>query len=457
MSLLDKALNTLKVSKRQFSTVAKPDFSSTVGRGLFHAYPAFRESILALDVVYEKEMGESLMKMTGLFSAGGASALPSIWPAIVTPPAIAMIQLALVDLLRSINVHPDIVIGHSAGETAMLYASGAASKEFAFSLAIARGRAMQFIEEAGGAMAALSCSPSVAISIIIEVSGGASKSLDIACYNAPEAVTIAGREDLVDLAVLAAEKQGLFARKLRTRVAVHSRLMDECKSQYKSLVEDVFCSYGQEVKPSKMTYSTLTGQLWNVPFTAEYFWNSARHPVLFSNAVTEVLKAHPNATFLEISPHPVLSSYIRAMGARKNAIICPMERPKVPRKHHETLVFLTMVGQLLLKGFNTIDFVTLNGFHSVPRVSSGLLDYPFTKKQVPFLPEQTSPVQRQSKQSTTTQVRTYKINSQTHPELAEHVIKGEPIMPAAGFIDMVGASVSLRKLISRMTPFSSGF
>ena len=33
-----------------------------------------------------------------------------------------------------------------------------------------------------------------------------------------------------------------------------------------------------------------------------------------------------------------------------------------------------------------------------------------------------------------------KINSQTHPALAEHVIKGEPIMPAAGFIEMVRGS-----------------
>ena len=32
------------------------------------------------------------------------------------------------------------------------------------------------------------------------------------------------------------------------------------------------------------------------------------------------------------------------------------------------------------------------------------------------------------------------LSAQTHPGLAQHVIKGEPIMPAAGFIEMVRGS-----------------
>lgn len=391
-----------------------------------------------MDEVYKQEVGESFLETTGLFtSAQPPSSLSSTWPASVTLPAMAMIQLALVDLLQSINVFPDIVIGHSAGETAMLYANGAASKQFALSLAIARGRAMHSVEEAGGSMAALSCSPSVAMSIIIDVSGGASNGLEIACYNASEAVTIAGREDLVDLAVLAAEKQGIFARKLRTRVAVHSHLMDVCQSQYGALVEDVFSRHAQIVEPTKTTYSTLTGQLWNGPFTADYYWNSARNPVLFSNVISELLRDYPNATFLEISPHPVLSSYVRAMGAHNNTIICPMQRPKVPRNFHETSVFLSMVGQLLLKGYNMIDFVSLNGFRVVPRVSLDLLEYPFTKKHIPFLPEQSSSDLQQNKGMISKYPKVFKINGQTHPELTQHVIIGEPIMPAAAFIEMV--------------------
>lgn len=416
-----------------------------MGRELFQSYQAFRESILAMDDFYKREVGESFLRTTGLFGPTETPmSLSATWPISVTLPAMVMIQLALVDLLRSINVYPGIVIGHSAGETAMLHASGAASKEFAVSLAVARGKAMHSVEEAGGSMAALSCGPSEAMCIIIEVSGGASNGLEIACYNAMEAVTIAGREDLVDLAVLAAEKQGIFARKLHTRVAVHSHLMDVCQSHYKTLVEDVFNRHGQTLKPTKVTYSTLTGQLWNGPFTADYYWNSARKPVLFSNAVSELLKDHPNATFLEISPHPVLSSYVRSMGVRKDTIVCPMERPKVPRDFHETSVFLSMVGQLLLKGYNMIDFVTLNGFRVVPRVLQDLLEYPFTKKRIPYMSEQPSPDPQPSKETLNSYPKVYNVNGQTHPELTQHVIIGEPIMPAAAFIEMVceDASVS---------------
>ena len=45
-------------------------------------------------------------------------------------PAITMLQLALVDALAAAGVAPDAVIGHSAGETAVLAASGSASLAF---------------------------------------------------------------------------------------------------------------------------------------------------------------------------------------------------------------------------------------------------------------------------------------------------------------------------------------
>jgi hypothetical protein len=31
-----------------------------------------------------------------------------------------------------------------------------------------------------------------------------------------------------------------------------------------------------------------------------------------------------------------------------------------------------------------------------------------------------------------------KLNRDTHPTLSEHVIRGEPIWPASGFLEMVG-------------------
>jgi acyl transferase domain-containing protein len=73
--------------------------------------------------------------------------------------------MALVDLLAVQGICPDLVFGHSAGEAAMLYASGAAPQELAMEIAVRRSQAMTSVEELGG-MAAVSCTPTVAREII---------------------------------------------------------------------------------------------------------------------------------------------------------------------------------------------------------------------------------------------------------------------------------------------------
>jgi acyl transferase domain-containing protein len=62
-------------------------------------------------------------------------------------PSITAVQCALFDLLCSFGLRPDVLIGHSAGETSLLYASGAGSKEMALEISIARGIAMTIVEE----------------------------------------------------------------------------------------------------------------------------------------------------------------------------------------------------------------------------------------------------------------------------------------------------------------------
>jgi acyl transferase domain-containing protein len=104
----------------------------TVGRGLYRTSRVFQEAVDALDAVFLQETGESLVNTYGLFDAKTPSkALVDIWPIAITLPAITMLQLALFDTLVHLGIKPDYVIGHSAGETAVMYASGAASREMA--------------------------------------------------------------------------------------------------------------------------------------------------------------------------------------------------------------------------------------------------------------------------------------------------------------------------------------
>jgi acyl transferase domain-containing protein len=103
------------------------------GRDLMTVYSAFRESIYDCDKVHKEYTGRSFLEETGLFvtDAPKSSLLAKNinWPANIISVAITFFQIALFDLFVSLGVKPDAIIGHSIGETAVLYTSGAMPRD----------------------------------------------------------------------------------------------------------------------------------------------------------------------------------------------------------------------------------------------------------------------------------------------------------------------------------------
>ncbi len=412
-----------------------------VGRELFKACAPFRESVLALDEVYASVTGHSLITSTGLFANGTEDAkasLGDIWPIAITLPALTLLQLALVDTLAAVGVSPDVVVGHSAGETAVLYASGAASKSAALELAIARGRALSLVEEAKGTMAACSCSVEDAQRIIDEVNMELGTGvLTIGCYNTPTAVTLSGAESHIDLAVAKASAAGIFARKLKTRVPVHSDMIELCHTTFDNLVGDVFSRHSVST-PRVTVYSTVTGHAFDRAFDAAYYWDGTLGPVRFEEAIQSLISTAKSATFVEIGPHPVLTPYLQAMsdGAESIAIACPLRRPRAPELGIEPFEFVTALGKLVVAGHNCVDFDVLYG--SAGAYTGPLPKYPFLLKSLPWFVETPEIVRQRQHRNGPMNYPQLQMNVHTHPGLADHVIKGASIMPAAGYIEMVG-------------------
>jgi acyl transferase domain-containing protein/aryl carrier-like protein len=411
-----------------------------MGRQLFATYPAFRKSVLELDVVFKARTGKSIIDAFGLFAdAPNAEALPEVWPIALILPSITLIQLALYDLFKSVGILPEVLIGHSAGETALLYASGAGSKEMALEIAIARGIAITIVEENGdGTMAAFSCSASDATDIINGVKEKLpNRTLEIACYNSETAVALAGHNDAIDAAVAAAKKLGIMARKIVTRAPIHSSLMDLCAKEFQESCEDVFRRYPGDHTPKIATLSTRTGQLLE-KFTPEYFWLNSRSAVEFVKAMGTLKEKFPSTIFVEMSPHPVLSAYVAELGIPQGNIVGPMRRSKAYAPYQEQIGFLTAVGQVVSSGYNGLDYNKINGRPTnSPTPRPKLPAYPLARKAVEFMPELSRVVYRQfAPRNGPLNFPDLYCNSVTHPELADHLINSEPIMPAAGFIEM---------------------
>lgn len=404
-----------------------------MGKRLFHAYHTFRRTVLEMDAIYRSLVGVSLLESTGLFHESASKIPEGVWSTEITLPAMTIVQIALYDLLTSIGVKPHALIGHSAGETALVYASGAGSKAMALELAIARARSMKSVESAEYGMVALGCGLNTAVGLIEQAKRRGDGVLEIGAINSVDAVLISGDGSLLNILVDIAKADGIFARRVQSLVPSHSSLMDSCRKQYLEGVAAVFSRHGGSHRPTIRTYSTVAGQpRITTRFTPEYFWDNLRNPVHFHQGTASLLDDFPSVIFIEVSPHPALSSYL-ASAVGHDRVLCPMRRPKTSSDSEaEVFAFTRTVGDLIVLGANQIDLTNLYGRPS--RDPAYDIPYPFIERHFPMRidGQRSQPGALHDGSSLHLQ-----INAKTHPDLAQHVINGEPIMPGAGFLDMV--------------------
>lgn len=200
---------------------------------------------------------------------------------------------------------------------------------------------------------------------------------------------------------------------------------------------NVFARFPGEHIPRIPVYSTLTGRLFQGSFSPDYYWKNNRQPVLFTEAMTTLLTDVSTGTFIELSPHPVLASYLASMGVKPTAIICPMKRTKDPSLYHETTIFLDSIGRLVMTGYNGIDFQTLNGVDHVDKACV-LPPYPFVRKEIAYFSDSSRIMANQfSSRNGPLNYEGLRMSAKTHPILSQHIIRNESIMPAAGYLEMV--------------------
>ncbi|KAI1383543.1 putative polyketide synthase [Hypoxylon trugodes] len=176
----------------------------------------------------------------------------------------AVLQIALVNLLRTFGVRPSSVLGHSSGEIAAAYAGGYMSIESAWRLAYFRGVCsaslvdnLQYVDQ--GAMISVGLSEDRAKKLIATFDQEViSFGLSIACINSPNNVTISGEEHLIDKIQVQLHQEGTFARKLRVPLAYHSPQMSIITAMFQSLVGTL--SRPQDCKTTVPIISTVSGE-----------------------------------------------------------------------------------------------------------------------------------------------------------------------------------------------------
>ncbi|KAL9600827.1 MAG: hypothetical protein Q9179_003082 [Wetmoreana sp. 5 TL-2023] len=179
-------------------------------------------------------------------------------------PLCTALQVALVDLLASWNVHPSAVVGHSSGEIAAAYCVGAISRESAWKLAYYRGLLASRLADRScrerGSMMAVALSEDALAPYIAQIP--AECEIAIGCLNSPTNTTVTGREEAIVALQAVLEREQIFARQLPVGVAYHSVQMEEVANDYLALIQDLAAPDSwPSVENAPLMYSTVSGQL----------------------------------------------------------------------------------------------------------------------------------------------------------------------------------------------------
>ena len=276
------------------------------GQALYDADPVFRRVV---DAVEEEWRRHSEVSLRAACFTASQEELDEVQ---LAQPAIFMIQCALVELLATWGVHPDCVVGHSSGEVAAAYASGALSLADATHLVYHRATLQQRVAGSGRMLAIDLDRPGVedllaGLSISFRSGNHRRAQVEIACENSPANTVICGTEAELGPVMAELDRRALQNRLIPGNIAFHSTAMDPL---HDDAAEALFflneCSFDADVP----MVSSVTGEVVERLDNA-YWWSNIREPVRFAAAMETIRRDYRPHVLLEIAPHSALQPLIR--------------------------------------------------------------------------------------------------------------------------------------------------
>ena len=271
-----------------------------MGRFFYDSVPAFRAEADRCAEAFADRLGESPLNylLDEHFSADDNAA--TVQPALFTQMA------GLAAMWRSFGIAPTITIGHSQGEIAAAYVSGAVTLADAVSVVGIRAGAADEFESGDYAMAVVAADRDTCEALLARCPGWAQLSV----INSPSMVGISGDRETVQDIVDTLTERGTFARIIRVQYPAHTSLIN-------GLGEKVRAATQRELQNPKFldTEIDCLGTTLGGPITSDlsadeyWFWN-LRNTVRFDKAIAAALPLGID-TFVELAEHPTLQLAIQ--------------------------------------------------------------------------------------------------------------------------------------------------
>jgi acyl transferase domain-containing protein/NADPH:quinone reductase-like Zn-dependent oxidoreductase/acyl carrier protein len=406
---------------------------SGMGRDAYCASAAFRAAVAEADSALHPALGWSVADAI----ARGPQA-EELARADIAQPLLFAIQVGIVSVLRGLGIEAAGHIGHSVGEIAAAWASGALSLADAARVVVARSR-QQERTRGDGRMAALALGSAAADELLAEIGSP----LELGAVNATQSVTVSGPSDAIDRLAAEARRRGLAFRPLDLDFAFHSAAMDPIREDLLGELAGL-----SSRAPETLLISTVTGDAAAAgELDAEYWWRNIRHPVCFTDGMA-ALVGGGFRIFVEIGPNPVLQAYLHdALRAAEGQgrVLATLARKQGPGDP-----FPAIVARCHVAGFDITAAAPFDG----PAEPRDLPLYPWQRERFWFdrTVEASHPIDPVFehpllgfRQQGPAPFWLNHLDQEVLPWLADHAVEGVPVRPAAAVLEMALASARLRR------------
>nr|XP_050846953.1 fatty acid synthase-like [Vespula vulgaris] len=341
---------------------------------------------------------------------------------------IAAIQVGLVELLTSVGILPDYIIGYSVGELGCAYADGSLTLEETILAAYLQG--ISIIEAK-----IPHCSVAVVGLGYKDLMNLCPNDIDVVCHNGSESSTITGSVDSLKAFVEKLQANEVFAKVLsEKKIPYHSRYIAPAnRILLANLRKGIPVAKPRSYKwlstsVPRNEWSTSSAQF----SSAEYLTNNLLKPVLFAETSNLIPN---NAITIEITPHGQVKEISRK-SLQKTVIA-------LTQKHHKDIVkvFLEGLGKLYNVGLQ-LDLAKLYPPVEYP-VSRG------TRMISPFIRWEHSNdwfvahFKKQEKLVSGERIVAIAIADEDFEYINGHVIDGRNLFPGTGYICLVWETLGM--------------
>lgn len=400
-----------------------------MGKQLYAQDAVFRAALDEVDALWRADGNASLV-------AAMCDGVNAEWLAATenAQPLLFAMQVGITRVLTARGVRFDATVGHSVGEIAAAWASGALTLAEAVRVIQIRSGA-QGLTRGAGRMAAAGIGEAAARDWLARLD--LTSAIEVAGTNSPDAVTLAGSRDALEALGAALADAGHFYQMLDLDYAFHSSRMDAIEPVVREGLADLAPRDTHTRFVSTVTGDTLAG----TALDAGYWWRNIREPVRFGEAIARLADDRVRV-FVEVAPHSILRAYVKqTLAARKQpgAVI-----PTLKRQHDSAEMLAHSILAAVAHGAR----VDLDRFvPDAPRIA--LPTYPWQRERYWLEPsvEGYGLVNRRVDHP----LLGYRLHEhafawenqldpQRVPMLADHVVDGGVAFPGAGYVEMALAA-----------------